>query len=91
MLELREARIYGVRELRSFRAAATKYLHDYHFEKSIDDGALHVKQLDPFIRIGRRHGSGRRVCRSRIARTCWVIVVAASRLGARLGESRRAK
>jgi integrase len=49
VIEFREARIYGIRELRSFRAAATKYLQDYHFKKSIDDDALHLKQLDPFI------------------------------------------
>jgi hypothetical protein len=49
VIELREARIYGIRELRSFRAAATKYLQDYHLKKSIDDDALHLKQLDPFI------------------------------------------
>jgi hypothetical protein len=49
VIELREARIYGIRELRSFRLAATKYLQDYHFKKSIDDDALHLKQLDPFI------------------------------------------
>jgi integrase len=49
VIELREARIYGIRELRSFRLAATKYLQDYHFKKCIDDDALHLKQLDPFI------------------------------------------
>jgi hypothetical protein len=47
--ELREARIYGTREPRSFRFTATKYLQKYHFKKRIKDDALHLKQLDPFI------------------------------------------
>jgi integrase len=47
--EIREARIYGRREPRSFRFTATKYLQEYHFKKRIKDDALHLKQLDPFI------------------------------------------
>jgi hypothetical protein len=31
VIELRETRLYGTRELRSFRSAATKYLLDYKF------------------------------------------------------------
>jgi integrase len=49
VIELREARIYGIRELRSFRVAATKYLQDYQHKKRIKDDAMHLKQLDPFI------------------------------------------
>ena len=47
--ELREVNVYGTRELRSFRIAATKYLQDYGHKKRIKDDALHLKQLDPFI------------------------------------------
>jgi hypothetical protein len=47
--ELREVSVYGSRELRSFRVAATKYLQDYSHKKRIKDDALHLKQLDPFI------------------------------------------
>src|SRR6266446_1059386 len=49
VMELRETRLYGARELRSFRVAATKYLRDYGHKKRIMDDALHLKQLDPFI------------------------------------------
>ena len=49
VIELREIRLYGTRELRSFRAAATKYLQEYHHKKRIKDDALHLRQLDPFI------------------------------------------
>jgi integrase len=49
VIELRETRLYGTRELRSFRSAATKYLQEYHHKKRIKDDALHLKQLDAFI------------------------------------------
>jgi hypothetical protein len=49
VIELRETRLYGTRELRSFRSAATKYLLDYKLKKRIKDDALQLKQLDPFI------------------------------------------
>jgi integrase len=49
IVELRETRLYGARELRSFRSAATKYLLEYNYKKRIKDDALHLKQLDPFI------------------------------------------
>src|SRR5271166_4166068 len=51
IVELRETRLYGARELRSFRSAATKYLQDYNYKKRIKDDALHLKQLDPFIGV----------------------------------------
>ena len=38
-----------MREQRSFRTAATKYLQDYNHKTSIKDDALHLKQLDPYI------------------------------------------
>jgi integrase len=49
VIELRETRLYGERELRSFRSAATKYLQEYYYKKRIKDDALHLKQLDTFI------------------------------------------
>jgi integrase len=49
VIELRETRLYGTRELRSFRSAATKYLQDYNHKKRIKNDALQLKQLDPFI------------------------------------------
>jgi integrase len=49
VVELRETKLYGARELRSFRAAATKYLQEYHHKKRIKDDALHLRHLDPFI------------------------------------------
>jgi len=51
IVELRETRLYGARELRSFRSAATKYLLEYNYKKRIKDDALHLKQLDPFIGV----------------------------------------
>jgi integrase len=47
--DIREARIYGVRNDRSFRVAATKYLAENQHKKSIGDCAMHLKQLDPYI------------------------------------------
>ena len=49
LIELGEARLFGVREARTFRAAATKYLQDYSYKKRIKDDAMHLKQLDPYI------------------------------------------
>jgi integrase len=49
MVEMREAKLYGLREPRMFRAAATKFLQDYDHKKRIGDDAMHLGQLDPFI------------------------------------------
>jgi integrase len=49
LTELREAKLYGLRDARTFRVAATKYLQDYSHKKRIKDDAMHLKQLDPFI------------------------------------------
>jgi integrase len=49
VVELRETKLYGARELRSFRSAATKYLQEYSYKKRIKDDALHLKQLDAFV------------------------------------------
>ncbi len=46
--ELRQVSIYGVRPKRSFRQAATRYLNEAD-KVSLDDDALHLRQLDPFI------------------------------------------
>lgn len=46
--EIRQATIYGVRPKRTFRQAATKYLNESR-KVSIDQDALHLKILDPFI------------------------------------------
>ena len=47
--EIRAAQLYGVRPDRTFRAAATKFLEENQHKRSIDDDALHLAQLDPFI------------------------------------------
>jgi integrase len=47
--EAREARLFGLREDRSFRAAATKFLDENQHKRSIGTDAVHLKQLDPFI------------------------------------------
>ena len=47
--EIRAAQLYGVRPDRTFRAAATKFLNENQHKRSIDDDALHLSQLDPFI------------------------------------------
>jgi integrase len=49
LTELREAKLYGLRDARTFRVAATKYLQDYSHKKRIKDDAMHLKQLDSFI------------------------------------------
>ena len=46
---LREAQLYGLRETRTFRAAATRFLEDYSYKKSLKDDAMHLKKLDRFI------------------------------------------
>jgi hypothetical protein len=47
--EIREARLYGLRDARTFRAAVTTFLQEFYHKKRIKDDAMHVKQLDPFI------------------------------------------
>jgi len=47
--QTREARLYGVRQDHSFRSAATKYLEENQHKRSIDDDAMHLRQLDPFL------------------------------------------
>ncbi len=45
----RRASIYGERPKRLFREAAKRYLKENQHKRSIDDCALHLEQLDPFI------------------------------------------
>jgi hypothetical protein len=47
--EVREARLYGVRAERTFRAAATKFLAENQHKKRIGDDAIHLRLLDPSI------------------------------------------
>ena len=49
MTEIRESQLFGLRDERTFRSAATKYLQDFSHKKRIKDDALHLRQLDPFI------------------------------------------
>jgi integrase len=46
---LRKEKLFGVRQDRTFRAAATKYLEDFRDKRSIKDDALQLKILEPFI------------------------------------------
>jgi integrase len=47
--EIRQASIYGVRRIRTFEEAATKYLLENTHKASILDDGRHLKQLMPFI------------------------------------------
>ena len=47
--EIRKALVYGERIARTFRSAATKYLRENQFKRSIGDDVLHLRRLDPFI------------------------------------------
>lgn len=47
--EVREARLYGLRAERTFRAAATKFLAENQHKKRIGDDAIHLRLLDPSI------------------------------------------
>ena len=47
--KLREQKIYGIRRIRTWREAATRYLVEYKDQPSISLTAIHLKQLDPYI------------------------------------------
>jgi len=47
--EVREARLFGVRDDHSFRAAATKYLAENQHKRTLADDAFELKRLDPVI------------------------------------------
>nr|WP_254796264.1 tyrosine-type recombinase/integrase [Azotobacter vinelandii] len=46
---LRKEKIYGVRRMRIWREAATRFLLEFKDQPSIELSAGHLKQLDPFI------------------------------------------
>jgi len=46
---LREQKIYGVRTIRTWREAATRYLIEYKDQPSIGLTAIYLEQLDPYI------------------------------------------
>ena len=47
--QAQQARLYGRRVDRTFRAAATKYLEENQHKRSISDDAMHLGALDPYI------------------------------------------
>ncbi|MFW3895340.1 tyrosine-type recombinase/integrase [Pseudomonas bharatica] len=47
--KLRQAKVYGVRQIRTWREAATRYLVEYKDQASIGLTATYLDQLDPFI------------------------------------------
>lgn len=47
--EIRQATVYGVSKVRTWREAATKYLLEFQHQPSIWLTALYLEQLDPFI------------------------------------------
>src|SRR5256885_15200897 len=47
--EIRQAAIYGTRPRRKFREAATRYLNEFAWKRSIERDARALKDLDPFI------------------------------------------
>jgi integrase len=49
VIELRNVRLLGARELRPFRTAAARFLQEYQHNRRIQDDALHLKLLDRYI------------------------------------------
>jgi hypothetical protein len=47
--EIRQAAIYGTRPRRKFREAATRYLTEFAWKRSIERDARALKDLDPFV------------------------------------------
>jgi integrase len=47
--EIRQATVYGTRPRRRFREAATRYLTDFSWKRSIERDARALKDMDPFI------------------------------------------
>ena len=47
--QIRQEQLYGARPTRTFRQAATRYLEDYVYKRSIDRDAQALKLLDPYI------------------------------------------
>ena len=47
--KLRQEKIYGVRQVRTWREAATRFLVEYQDQPSIALSASHIEQLDPYL------------------------------------------
>ncbi|WP_308447964.1 tyrosine-type recombinase/integrase [Pseudomonas brenneri] len=47
--KLRQEKVYGVRQVRTWREAATRFLVEFKDQTSISLSALHIEQLDPYI------------------------------------------
>lgn len=47
--EVRQQMVFGMRQQRSFRAAAAQYLEENMHLATISDAAMHLRQLDPYI------------------------------------------
>ena len=47
--KLRQEKIYGVRQVRTWREAATRFLVEFKDQPSIGLSASHIEQLDPYI------------------------------------------
>ncbi|MDD2056555.1 tyrosine-type recombinase/integrase [Pseudomonas putida] len=47
--QIRQRKVYGVRQVRTFREAATRYILEHRDQPSIRLTALCLKQLDPYI------------------------------------------
>ncbi|WP_338050271.1 tyrosine-type recombinase/integrase [Pseudomonas typographi] len=46
---LRQAQVYGVRQIRTWREAATRFLNEFQHQPSIGLSATYLEQLDPYI------------------------------------------
>lgn len=46
---LRQEKVYGVRQVRTWREAATRFLVEFGHQASIGLSAIHIEQLDPYI------------------------------------------
>ena len=47
--KLRQQKVYGVRHVKTWREAATRFLLEFQDQPSIKLSALHLQQLDPYI------------------------------------------
>jgi integrase len=47
--KLRQEKVYGVRQVRTWREAATRFLVEFKDQASIGLSASHIEQLDPYI------------------------------------------
>lgn len=45
----RQQKVYGVRQVRTWRDAATRYLIEFQDQASIGQAAIYLEQMDPFI------------------------------------------